>query len=78
MELTSKYVVEISIREEVSQEYLSQIKEFYEGDTAFNMLNLRDNLECELRDRLGGVAKIKSQVITSDFGVLKWVEENGI
>lgn len=76
MKLTSKYVVEISIREEVTQEYLSQAKEFYEEDTAFNMLNLRGKLECELRDHFGGVAKVKSQVITSDLGVLKWSEVN--
>ena len=74
MRVTSKYVVEISIEEEVSQEFLPRVKELYESDS-LRMLEIRDELECELCDRFGGVIKVKSQVITSDLGTLQWSEE---
>ncbi len=76
MRVNSKYVVEISLEEEVPQEFLPHVKELYENDS-LRMLEIRDKLECELCDRFGGVIKVKSQVITSDLGTLRWGEENG-
>ena len=73
MQVISKYVVEITIKEDVTQEYLANLKEVYDGNTT-KMLELRKGLEYELGKEFGGVAKVKSQVIISKWGELQWVK----
>ena len=73
MKVISKYEVEITIKEDVTQEYLSNLKEVYGGNTT-KMLELRRGLEYELGKEFGGVAKVKSQVIISNLGELQWVK----
>jgi hypothetical protein len=73
MKVISKYEVEFTIKEDVTQEHLSNLKEVYEGNTT-KMLELRRGLEYELGKKFGGVAKVKSQVIISNLGELQWVK----
>ena len=73
MKVISKYEVEITIEEDVTQEYLSNLKEVYEDNTT-KMLELRRGLEYDLGKEFGVVAKVKSQVIISNLGELQWVK----